>query len=72
MTVGQKVIFEYLGNNYIFTVNQATLEDEQESDGVERGILGDQTYFIFEASNASGIKVLIWLNNFFFENYHHG
>lgn len=54
MTVGQRVSFEYHGNNYIFTVNQAVVEEQDKS---ERGILSNETYIVFEASNASGIKV---------------
>ncbi|KAL5836819.1 hypothetical protein ACOSQ3_013988 [Xanthoceras sorbifolium] len=57
MTVGQKTIFEFHGNNYIFTVNQASVEDEEKSNGLERGMISNDTYFVFEASNASGIKI---------------
>ncbi|KAK4798183.1 hypothetical protein SAY86_030509 [Trapa natans] len=55
MTVGQRVSFEYHGNNYIFTVNQAVIE---EGDKSERGMLSSETYIVFEASNASGIKIV--------------
>ncbi|TXG48620.1 hypothetical protein EZV62_024495 [Acer yangbiense] len=58
MTVGQKVIFEYHGNNYIFTVNRASVEDEEKSNALERGMISNDTYFVFEASNASGIKIV--------------
>ncbi|KAK3229212.1 hypothetical protein Dsin_001093 [Dipteronia sinensis] len=58
MTVGQKVIFEYHGNNYIFTVNRASVEDDEKSNALERGMISNDTYFVFEASNASGIKIV--------------
>ncbi|KAK0591765.1 hypothetical protein LWI29_007568 [Acer saccharum] len=58
MTVGQKVIFEYHGNNYIFTVNRASVEDEEKSNALERGMISNDTYFVFEASNATGIKIV--------------
>lgn len=57
MTTGQRVSFEYHGNNYIFTVNQAVVEGHEKSKDVERGMVSSDTYIIFEASNASGIKV---------------
>ncbi|KAK4759756.1 hypothetical protein SAY87_022887 [Trapa incisa] len=55
MTVGQRVSFEYHGNNYIFTVSQAVVE---EGDKSERGMLSSETYIVFEATNASGIKIV--------------
>ncbi|XP_059435961.1 vesicle-fusing ATPase [Corylus avellana] len=58
MTTGQKVSFEYHGNNYIFTVNQAAVEGQQSSNAPERGIISSDTYFVFETSNGSGIKVV--------------
>lgn len=64
MTVGQRVSFEYHGNNYIFTVNQAAVEGQERSNAPERGMISNDTYIVFEASNASGIKVLLF--NFFF------
>uniref|UniRef100_A0A803MHD3 Vesicle-fusing ATPase n=1 Tax=Chenopodium quinoa TaxID=63459 RepID=A0A803MHD3_CHEQI len=57
MTVGQKVVFEYLGNNFLFTVNQAVVEGQEKSDS-ERGMLSDDTYTIFEAAGGSGIKII--------------
>lgn len=57
MTAGQRVTFEYHGNNYIFTVNQAVVEGQERSGSLERGMITSDTYFVFEASNASGIKV---------------
>ena len=58
MTAGQRVSFEFLGINYIFTVNQAAVEGQEKSNnGIERGMIVNDTYFIFETSNASGIKV---------------
>lgn len=57
MTVGQRVSFEYHGNNYIFTVNQAEVEGKERSNGPERGMISSDTYIVFEASNPSGIKV---------------
>lgn len=56
LTVGQKVTFEYLGNNFLFTVNQAVIEGQEKSDS-ERGLLSADTYVIFEAAGGSGIKV---------------
>lgn len=57
MTTGQRVSFEYHGNNYIFTVNQAVVEGREKSNDFERGMISSDTYFVFEASNSSGIKV---------------
>ncbi|XVF25799.1 hypothetical protein REPUB_Repub13aG0244700 [Reevesia pubescens] len=58
MTAGQKVTFEYHGNNYIFTINQAQLEGQETSIAPERGMISKDTYFIFEAQNSSGIKIV--------------
>ncbi|PPD66174.1 hypothetical protein GOBAR_DD36944 [Gossypium barbadense] len=58
MTAGQKVTFEYHGNNYIFTINQAQLEGQETSVVPERGMISNDTYFIFEAQNSSGIKIV--------------
>ncbi|KAF6155840.1 hypothetical protein GIB67_039171 [Kingdonia uniflora] len=59
MTAGQTVSFEYHGSKYKFTVIQADLEKQETSnETLERGILSDETYIVFEASNASGIKIL--------------
>lgn len=58
MTAGQRVSFEYLGTNYIFTVNQAAVEGREKSNALERGIISNDTYFVFEAPNASGIKIV--------------
>ncbi|KMS97999.1 hypothetical protein BVRB_4g096810 [Beta vulgaris subsp. vulgaris] len=57
LTVGQKVTFEYLGNNFLFTVNQAVIEGQEKSDS-ERGLLSADTYVIFEAAGGSGIKII--------------
>ncbi|KAM6550216.1 hypothetical protein CsatB_000024 [Cannabis sativa] len=58
MTSGQKVSFEYHGNNYIFTVNQAAIEGQEKSSGPERGMISNDTYIVFETSNQSGIKIV--------------
>ncbi|KAG6424379.1 hypothetical protein SASPL_114797 [Salvia splendens] len=58
MTTGQRVTFEYHGNGYIFTVNQATLEGKEKSHGMERGMISPETFIIYEASNSSGIKIV--------------
>lgn len=58
MTAGQKAIFEYHGNNYILTVNQAAVEGQEKSNAVERGMISNDTFFVFEASSGSGIKVI--------------
>jgi len=58
MTVGQKVTFEYLGNNFLFTVNQAVVEGVENPD-IERGILSEDTYIVFEAASGSGMKVKV-------------
>ncbi|XP_010260512.1 PREDICTED: vesicle-fusing ATPase-like [Nelumbo nucifera] len=57
MTAGQRGSFEYHGNNYIFTVTQAVVESEK-SKTLERGMISSETYFVFEASNSSGIKIV--------------
>ncbi|CAJ1936460.1 unnamed protein product [Sphenostylis stenocarpa] len=56
MTVGQKVLVEYHGNNYCFTVNNAAVEGQEKSNSLERGIISDDTYIVFETSRDSGIK----------------
>ncbi|XP_074568067.1 vesicle-fusing ATPase [Curcuma longa] len=58
MTTGQKVSFEFCGTNYIFTVNQALLEGQVDAKGLDRGIISTETYFVFEASPNSGIKII--------------
>ncbi|KAG6476075.1 hypothetical protein ZIOFF_065310 [Zingiber officinale] len=58
MTTGQKVSFEFCGTNYIFTVNQALLEGQDDAKGLDRGIISTGTYFVFEASPNSGIKII--------------
>ncbi|XP_043688342.1 vesicle-fusing ATPase [Telopea speciosissima] len=58
MTEGQRVSFEYHGNNYIFTVTRANVEGQEKSNGPERGMITSDTYLVFEASNASGIKIV--------------
>ncbi|KAK9674096.1 hypothetical protein RND81_12G211100 [Saponaria officinalis] len=56
LTVGQKATFEYLGNNFIITVNQAAVEG-LENAGIERGLLSADTYIVFEAAGGSGIQI---------------
>ncbi|WOL14637.1 vesicle-fusing ATPase [Canna indica] len=58
MTTGQKVLFEFCGTNYIFTVSQALLEGQDDSKGLDRGLISTETYFVFEASQNSGIKII--------------
>ncbi|KAI5662570.1 hypothetical protein M9H77_21893 [Catharanthus roseus] len=58
MTSGQRGTFEYHGNNYIFTVTQATVEGQEKSNGIERGMISADTYIVFEAPSASGIKIV--------------
>ncbi|TYK30894.1 vesicle-fusing ATPase [Cucumis melo var. makuwa] len=58
MTAGQRASFEYHGTNYIFTVNQAVVEGRDTSNSVERGMISNDTYFVFETSNGSGIKIV--------------
>lgn len=57
LTAGQKVLFEYHGNNYNFTVNQAVVEGDEKYNSFERGMLSDDTYIVFETLRDSGIKV---------------
>ncbi|XP_059076077.1 vesicle-fusing ATPase [Cryptomeria japonica] len=57
-TVGQRASFEYCGTNYIFTVNNVAVEGLDDSENVERGILSEETYFVFEAPPNSGIKII--------------
>ena len=51
--------FEYHGVIYIFSVNQALVEGEgdKKKGALERGIISEETYMIFEAAPNSGIKV---------------
>ncbi|KAF7144788.1 hypothetical protein RHSIM_Rhsim04G0021300 [Rhododendron simsii] len=58
MTAGQRVTFEYHGNGYIFTVNQAAVEGQEKPDSIERGIITTETYIVFEVSKSSGIKIV--------------
>ncbi|WOL11103.1 vesicle-fusing ATPase [Canna indica] len=58
MTTGQRVSFEFYGTNYTFTVNQALLEGQDDSKGLDRGMISRETYFVFEASPNSGIKII--------------
>lgn len=62
MTPGQRVTFEYHGNLYIFTVNQANVERQEKSNSIERGMISADTYIVFEASNSSGIKVKFYMS----------
>lgn len=62
MTAGQRVSFEYLGTNYIFTVNQALVEGQEESDAPERGVISKDTYIVFEAASNTGIKVICFVS----------
>uniref|UniRef100_A0A1D1Z157 Vesicle-fusing ATPase n=1 Tax=Anthurium amnicola TaxID=1678845 RepID=A0A1D1Z157_9ARAE len=59
MTVGQRVTFEFYGTIYMFTVNQALVEgqDEEKSRTLERGMISEETYIVFEAPPNSGIKI---------------
>ncbi|KAL1365143.1 vesicle-fusing ATPase [Arachis duranensis] len=58
MTVGQKVLFEYHGNNYSFTVTQAAVEGQEKTNALERGMISDDTYVVFETARDSGIKIV--------------
>ncbi|GER31530.1 vesicle-fusing ATPase [Striga asiatica] len=58
MTIGQRVTLEYHGNGFIFTVNQASVEEQERSNGIDRGMISADTYIIYEASNSSGIKIV--------------
>ncbi|PIA55395.1 hypothetical protein AQUCO_00800272v1 [Aquilegia coerulea] len=58
MTAGQRVAFDYHGNNYVFTVNQAVVEGQENPNTLERGMVSADTYIVFEASNDSGIKIV--------------
>ncbi|CAA7061666.1 unnamed protein product [Microthlaspi erraticum] len=58
LTVGQRATFEYHGTNYVFTVSRAVTEADNLSNGIERGMICEDTYIVFEASNATGIKIM--------------
>ncbi|CAM8938092.1 unnamed protein product [Rhodiola kirilowii] len=58
MTAGQRVTFEYLGSSFVFTVTQATIEGQEKSKNIERGMISDDTYIVFAAPNSSGIKIV--------------
>ncbi|XP_019445668.1 PREDICTED: vesicle-fusing ATPase-like [Lupinus angustifolius] len=58
MTAGQKVLFEYHGNNYNFTVSQAAVEGQEKSNSSERGMVSGDTYVVFETARDSGIKIV--------------
>ncbi|GMH05647.1 hypothetical protein Nepgr_007487 [Nepenthes gracilis] len=58
MKVGQRVTFEYLGNYYIFRVNQAVVEGQKCSNNIEGGMMSKETNIVFEASHSSGIKII--------------
>ncbi|KAG9444477.1 hypothetical protein H6P81_015817 [Aristolochia fimbriata] len=55
LTSGQKVLFEYCGTIYTFTVTQAGTEGQETAD---RGKLCAETYIVFEASPNSGIQIV--------------
>ncbi|MQM22032.1 hypothetical protein Taro_055079, partial [Colocasia esculenta] len=58
MTVGQKISFELYGTIYISTANQALVEGGVEkSKTLERGMISEETYIVFEASPNSGITI---------------
>ncbi|KAF5780898.1 putative vesicle-fusing ATPase [Helianthus annuus] len=57
LTSGQRVTFEFHGNGYNFIVSQVSVEGQEQSD-VERGMLSEDSYIVFEASNSSGIKII--------------
>ncbi|CAI0387399.1 unnamed protein product [Linum tenue] len=56
MSSGQRVTFEYHMTAYIFTVNQVIMKGQENSGDVERGMISNDTSFIFEAANTSSIK----------------
>lgn len=58
VTAEQKVIFEYHGTNYVFTVSQAVVEGHENSKALERGMISKDTYIVFEASRESNIKIV--------------
>ena len=61
MTTGQRVMLEYHGNAFIFTVSQAVVEGKEKSNSIERGIISTETYIVFEAPKSSGIKVIFFI-----------
>ena len=58
MTTGQKVMLEYQGNNYVYTVNEAAIREQEQSDNYVRGMLSAETYILFTTPGSSGIKVI--------------
>lgn len=63
LTTGQKVMLEYLGTNYVFTVNEAAIRDQEKSNDIDnRGMLSAETYILFTTPNSSGIKASSFLS----------
>ncbi|KAL1821564.1 hypothetical protein ACET3Z_016433 [Daucus carota] len=58
MTTGQKVMLEYQGNNYVYTVNEAAIREQEQSDNYVRGMLSAETYILFTTPGSSGIKIV--------------
>ncbi|KAK1364318.1 hypothetical protein POM88_039879 [Heracleum sosnowskyi] len=58
LTTAQKVMLEYLGTNYVFTVNEAAIREQEKSNDIDnRGMLSADTYILFTTPNSSGIKI---------------
>ncbi|KAH0466572.1 hypothetical protein IEQ34_003810 [Dendrobium chrysotoxum] len=45
------------GTKYIFTANQVWVEEQETSNAIERAIITNDTYTVFEAALSSGIKI---------------
>uniref|UniRef100_A0A7N0UZE9 Vesicle-fusing ATPase n=1 Tax=Kalanchoe fedtschenkoi TaxID=63787 RepID=A0A7N0UZE9_KALFE len=52
MTAGQRVTFEYLGNAFIFIVTLATVEGQDKSNNIDRGMISNDTYVIVNQREA--------------------
>lgn len=57
-TEDQRVTFEYVGVNYLFSVTGLLVEAQEEKQTVRRGQLGPKTAFVFQAKTGGGIKII--------------
>jgi vesicle-fusing ATPase len=55
LSVGQKVTFEFAGTNYLFAVADVAVD---KVDTANRALLGEGTALVFEALQATGIKIV--------------
>lgn len=55
-TVGQSLLFEFMGTHYTLSVSQTALDEKADPEAATRGMLVKTTSFFFESTPTSGIK----------------